>query len=297
MNDDAETMTMKQIKPTHKNRDAQWYEKQYDPRPPDGSLVDILAAWGRRSEKLRATSVTWDTISYGQGEREKADIYRAKEPRGFLIFYHGGYWRSCSKDEHGWIAQSFLEAGLSVAILNYPLCPAASLHEIVSTTHGAFATLYQHSMTEAERASVIISGHSAGAYLAATHLMTDWTAYELPASPIKGVVCISGLFDLVPLVNTSMNSWLRLTQATASELSLIDQRPKAHVPLILGLGERESEEFHRQSLVLSQAWGYAPMDIIDVKGMNHFEVLGNFATPRSSLHEKTLSIVNDHKPL
>ena len=273
------------------DHDTQWYDKQYDPRPSDGSLDDILADWGRRSKKLRSTTTNWETVSYGHGDRATADIYRADEARGFLIFFHGGYWHSCSKDEHGWIAQAFLESGISTAIINYPLCPDVTLQEIVRMAHLAFITLYREVMTENERSLIIISGHSAGGYLAATHLVTDWTEYKIPESPFKCMVCISGLFDLMPLVNTSMNVWLRLTPELASKLSLVNKRPYARIPMIFGIGGQESEEFHRQSTALSQAWRNMPVDIIDVKGKNHFNVLEDFATREGSIHRKILSIV------
>ena len=57
-----------------------------------------------------------------------------------------------------------------------------------------------------------ISGHSAGGHLAACMLATDWPAFDasLPEDLVIAAYAISGLFDLRPLVETSINKALRL---------------------------------------------------------------------------------------
>ena len=63
--------------------------------------------------------------------------------------------------------------------------------------------------------SLVISGHSAGGHLAACLLATDWPAFDasLPGDLVTAVYAISGLFDLGPLVETSINKALSLDQA------------------------------------------------------------------------------------
>ena len=64
---------------------------------------------------------------------------------------------------------------------------------------------------------LVISGHSAGGHLAACLLATDWRAFDasLPEDLVTAAYAISGLFDLAPLVETSINKALRLDEAAA----------------------------------------------------------------------------------
>ena len=59
--------------------------------------------------------------------------------------------------------------------------------------------------------SVVVAGHSAGSHLAAMLLHdTNWQNNEPYLDLLCGMVHISGVFDLTPLVETSMNEPLHL---------------------------------------------------------------------------------------
>lgn len=57
---------------------------------------------------------------------------------------------------------------------------------------------------------VVIGGHSAGSHLTAMLVHSDWFQNELHAQLIRGLVHISGVFDLTPLVDTYVNRPLNL---------------------------------------------------------------------------------------
>ena len=63
----------------------------------------------------------------------------------------------------------------------------------------------------------MVSGHSAGGHLAACLMATDWRSFDpaLPENLVKAAYTISGLFDLGPLVKTSVNGALELDEAAA----------------------------------------------------------------------------------
>ncbi|MGH8138335.1 MAG: alpha/beta hydrolase [Steroidobacteraceae bacterium] len=269
---------------------AQWYDRQYDPRLPDRPMPQIIGEWLRRSHEMRAQQRP-ETFRYGSHERELLDLYRAPNPKGAMIFYHGGYWRSCSKDDHGWVAKDFLCAGISVAVMNYPLCPAATLGEIRTSAKRAFLFLLHEVFNETERGHLIVVGHSAGGYLAAAHAATDWTALGLPKTPFAAALAISGLFDLRPLIFTQMNAWLGLDARAAEELSISNKRPLASAPITLALGACESEEFHRQSRDLATAWPQLVRSIIDVPHRNHFNLLDELCTG-GSLYQSILKMLD-----
>ena len=66
---------------------------------------------------------------------------------------------------------------------------------------------------------------------------------------------ISGLFDLGPLVETSINKALRLDHATARAASPLFWKPPAHGSLDAVVGGNESAEYFRQSRTIVEHWG------------------------------------------
>ena len=253
----------------------EWYDRQYDPRRPERPMPVIMTDWASRSEHTRAR-YTRETFAYGPHPLDNFDLYRAPNPKGALVFYHGGYWRSCSKEEHGWIAGDFVAAGISVAVMNYPLCPEVTLQEINASVQLGLRYLYREALDDVERRRLVVAGHSAGGYLAAGQMLVDWpTAGGLPRSPFAAVLAISGLFDLVPLAHTQMNAWLKLDADSACALSLSHKPPLVPAtPVSLAVGALESSEFQRQSRDLGRAWSQCVNnDITVLPGRHHFDIL------------------------
>jgi arylformamidase len=268
---------------TMHDHDPAWYEREYNPRLLVPHAETIYGAWGERAAATRRRHPPLADIRYGDHPREVMDLFRAENPRGTVLFIHGGYWRAFSKNESSWVADGFLDGGLSVAVLNYPLCPDVTLDGIVGSTRNAFVHLYRHVLTEAERKGLVVTGHSAGGYLTALHLATNWTAFGLPADPIAAIVPISGVFGLAPLIHTTMNTALHLDPAAAARLSLdtAPWRSRARVAFVVG-GD-ESAEFHRQSADMAARWSDLAPELHAIPGTNHFDVIDGLAQPGSPL--------------
>jgi arylformamidase len=262
--------------------DPAWCEAQYNPRGAVPNATEIYARWPEISARLRARLAHEANIRYGAHEREVMDVFHAPRARGALTFFHGGYWRAFSKDDFSFLAEALVEAGISVALPSYPLCPQASLSDIVESARRAVAKLWREALSPSERAKLVVSGHSAGGYLTAALFVTDWGRYELPPTPFCGGLSISGVFELEPLVNTTMNTGIGLSVAEARRLSLHESCPHVAAPFRLTVGEKESPEFHRQSEALGSAWPEICKAPLSVPGRHHFDVveeLGRAGTP------------------
>lgn len=266
---------------THSDR---WYEKEYLPSVSTGDPTAIFESWRQRAAATRAKLKFRADIRYGKHKREVMDFYPADNAKGCLVFIHGGYWVSFSKIETSWVAKGFVGQGLSVALINYPLCPEVTIGDIRLSCAQAFAHLYKNVLGEAERAAVVVSGHSAGGYLAAAHLVEDWTRHGLPENPIAGVMPISGIFDVEPLIYTSLNTELLITPASASALNLFHATPRCKSQLVLAVGEQESDEFHRQSADLAKSWASLSPKVIDLENTNHFTIVDSLAAPGAVLN-------------
>lgn len=265
-------------------RDKEWYNLQYLPSLTVANTGELVDEWERRSAATREKYPFTADIKYGPHRREVVDLFRADNAKATLIYIHGGYWRSFSKVETSFVADSFVEQGASVALINYPLCPEVSLGDIRSSIQNAFAHLYKNVLTEAERKSIVVTGHSAGGHLAALHLATDWKIFGLPENPIAGVICLSGVFDVAPLMQTNLNDALQITETSAAILNLNTALIRSKAKLALAVGGDESEEFHCQSSDQAKAWTSLTPQVLDLGEFNHFTIVDSLANSNGTLN-------------
>ena len=269
---------------------ANWFDKQYLPSLSIPETNAIFESWKARAATTRAKLQFKADIAYGTHPREILDFYPVESAKGCLVFIHGGYWVGFSKFETSWVAEGFLEQGLSVALINYPLCPEMTIADIRASCIKAFVHLYKNVLSEAEHGAVVVTGHSAGGYLAAAHIAEDWVTHGLPPSPIAGVLSLSGVFDVAPLIGTSLNSSLKLDDAQVEALNLNAMQPLAKAKLVLAIGQKESAEFHRQSADLAKSWSGLAPQLVDVVGTNHFTVVDELAAPGGVLNKLAVAM-------
>src|SRR5207244_9236412 len=136
----------------------------------------------------------------------------------------------------------------------------------------------------------LVVGHSAGGHLTAAMVASDWSKVAgVPADLVRAGVAISGVFDLPPLIPTSLNEALRLDAQTARAASpLFWPPPPKGRTLVAAVGGAESAEFLRQSRDIVAAWKQSGLacGYLEVPGANHFTVVEALANPDSPLCAK-----------
>ncbi|KAF4012845.1 hypothetical protein G4228_004139 [Cervus hanglu yarkandensis] len=78
------------------------------------------------TKRARATGRSLIDVPYGEGEGEKLDIYlpeAVSEAMPFLVFFHGGYWQSGSKDTSAFMVSPLTSQGVAVVIVAYDIAP------------------------------------------------------------------------------------------------------------------------------------------------------------------------------
>ncbi len=262
--------------------DPRWCDAQYNNRTLVANSADFIARWPQWAAAVRARLPHRPNIPYGPHPREVLDIFPADNAKGTLLFIHGGYWRALSKNDMSWIAETFVDAGYSVALINYPLTPEVSVGTIIECCKSAIVKVWGE-LNDRERANVLVAGHSVGGHLVAEAFTTDWRARGLPASPFTGGLPISGVFELAPLVHTSMNAEIRLTPETAIAWSVDQKMPRVAAPLILTVGGVEFPEFLRQTADQTARWQDVGASSVVIPGRNHFDILEELRDPASAL--------------
>jgi arylformamidase len=268
--------------------DAASLSRLYNNRDLVPEHPQYMARWAEASARARASLPCYLDRAYGEGAGETMDIFPARKGEGAcLMFIHGGYWRALDKKDFSYLAPPWVEAGVSVAVVNYELCPRVSMEEIVRQMLRASRWLWLNARQYGiDRDKLYVSGHSAGGHLTAMLMCALWPAFDraLPKDLWKGGLAISGLYDLRPLLEVDwLNGDLRLDGASALKLSPAFMPPATRAPLMTCVGGDESSEFLRQNALLGSRWRNVLAGDIAMPGKHHFSVIDALADPASAL--------------
>lgn len=228
-------------------------DRAYDPMLGRDPAV-LVKDWRERSETSRARNRTTLDLSYGPSLAERMDIFHADAPdtdspqAPVHVFFHGGYWRSLSHREFSFIVDDLVKAGITVAVVNYALCPQVRFSELVRQSQAAVAYVYTHAAElSVDPEQLSISGHSAGGHLCAMLMSTDWeSSFGLPNQLIRGALCVSGLYDLRPFPWSWLQPKLQLSGRDVQEFSPLWLPCRVSAPIKLVAGALESDEFALQ---------------------------------------------------
>jgi len=256
------------------------YEREYNNRARVPENPSIMAGWARDAAAYRTRHAPRH-IAYDAGARNMIDFFPADDEGPIVVFIHGGYWQSLHGSSFSHLAGGLNAHGISVAIPSYDLCPSVTVDDIIQQMRAASRELARLGR------SLVMSGHSAGGHLAACMMATDWPALDasLPEDLVVAAYAISGLFDLGPLIETSINKAMRLDQAAARAASPLFWNVPRRGSLDAVVGENESAEYFRQSRTIVDIWGGAGVAtrFWVVPGANHFTAIAPLANPQSPM--------------
>jgi arylformamidase len=272
--------------------DPAFLSREYNNRELFPDYARHFARWQEGSARARGTMTCTLDRAYGTSPGETLDIFPARKGDGSaLVFIHGGYWRSLDKKDFSFLAPAWVDAGVSLVVLNYGLAPAVTMERIVQQMLAASAWVYRHAEEYGmDEERLFVSGHSAGGHLAAMMLAALWPVYDrsLPKDLYKGALAVSGVYDLRPLVQVDwLQGDLRLDEATALKLSPAYLPPATRAPLTLAVGGLESSEFKRQNALLAQRWKPVLSRDVPMPGRDHFTVIDGLADRANPLFAAT----------
>jgi arylformamidase len=258
-------------------------ERDYTPSSATADFGASVARYRSDSDAV-LDALDWGRLAYGDGEDEFVCLSdRAATTRPIHLFLHGGYWQELSWRDALFPVSGFVDQDLVYGAINYSLAPAVTLAEIIDQCRRAVAAVSRASLASGGDGQVSLSGSSAGAHLAAAMATTDWARLGLPINPVAALVLLSGIYDLRPLVPTSINDALRLDPATARRLSPILYPAASGIPALIAWGEEETNAFKQQSKAFAAHWHNAGSEVtaFEVAGRSHFSIvfdLSNRAT-------------------
>jgi arylformamidase len=272
-------------------------DRNYDQRGWISNAEEMIARYAARSEKTRRTLIHRPNVPYGESPDEVLDIFPAANPGApSLIFFHGGAWRNFTKDDFSFVADTLVPAGVHVIVVNFSKLPQVSLPVVVAQTRRAIVWVARHAQEfKSDSEKLYLCGHSSGAHLAAMVLLTDWTKFRLFDRVMKGATCISGSYDLKPVLLSSRASYLKLSPSEEHELSPARHTAQIRCPILVAYAEHDTDEFQRHSREFADSLGKARSlsSVIRLPETNHFEIIERLTEPESTLMRAMLTHIGE----
>ena len=161
-----------------------------------------LTAFDRLVPKDRGGVLAAKDFAYGPDPRQRLDIYAPRggcgQPRPVVVFFYGGSWNSGTRAGYAFVGRALAAQGFVTVVPDYRLVPEVHYPVFVEDGAAAVRWVTAHAGTYCgDGGSVVLMGHSAGAYIAAM-LAVDprWLGASRPA--VKGLVGLAGPYNFAP---------------------------------------------------------------------------------------------------
>jgi arylformamidase len=263
---------------TYRGFSSENLEKEYSPSSAvGGDISEFITQYIDQSAQARSDLKVLDNLKYGSTKTQVLDFFPCAVPGAPLhVFIHGGYWQQLSQRESAAMAGGVIEVGVNFATLNYTLAPDAHILDMVDECRMALVWLVKHAKELGfSQNEIILSGHSAGAHLAAM-LLSDPDGQLANANvSISSIILISGIFDLEPIPQTSVNEPLQLSPDDVESLSPMFLHPRISAKTKVVVAESDTSEFKRQS---ADYFNHLKANGVDVDfevvpGHHHFDII------------------------
>jgi arylformamidase len=234
---------------------------------------DMANGWEQRSAELRKRHSGHVELRYGPRERNRIDFLKAADKAPTLLFIHGGYWQTRSKEVFTIFAEGPMAHGINVALIGYTLAPDATLEQIIAEIHQGIDYLTgQLPVLGADTDGIVVSGWSAGGHL---------TAMALSHPKVKAGIAISGIYDLEPIRHSYLNVKLGLDEAMSRRNSPMAQAGGPMKPLALVVGAAELPLLRKQTADFAcyRAKYGLPVSYEEISGANHFTIMHEMQSP------------------
>jgi arylformamidase len=248
-----------------------------------------------RCEALRRKLEHFE-LRYGDGANETFEVLpTAKRDAPVLLFVHGGRWRPQPDNAFIYFADRVIEAGAHFvaarfSTLDPPKVPTR-LPDMIAELRRAVIWLTRNaSRFGGDPTRLHVIGHSSGAHLTGVLLTTDWASLGGPARPLQSGTCVSGMYELRPVLLSARSAYVKLSAEEEDALSAIRHLDRVTCPILVAYGDRESPEFRRQGSEFAaalRARGLSSEELI-LPGLNHFEGIRSMMEPGSKLAQAVL---------
>jgi len=223
-------------------------------------------------------------IAYGEGPRRMLDVYvprrPAAGPRPVIVFFYGGGWHSGERAGYAFVGRALAARGFVTVIPDYRLVP--EVHYPAFVEDGAAAVRWAEAHVGSyggDPSRLVLTGHSAGAYIAAMLAVDDrWLGAERRA--VRGFVGLAGPYDFAPFdvaeSQAAFGQWPR-----PEETQPVTWAGAGDPPALLMVGDKDDTVRPRnsESLAAKLRAGGAEAEIRHYPRLGHAGLLTSIARP------------------
>jgi acetyl esterase/lipase len=148
-------------------------------------------------------------IAYGADPRQRLDVYSPTDIADcapVLVYFYGGRWKSGKRSYYRFVGEAFATRGYLVVVPDYRLYPSVRFPAFVEDGARALKWVERNaSRYGGNPQRIILSGHSAGAHLAALLLFDQryLGTFDFCRNRILGFIGLAGPYAFNPLAYES----------------------------------------------------------------------------------------------
>ncbi|XP_014239777.1 kynurenine formamidase [Cimex lectularius] len=287
------------------------FRRQYRPRLwckrlPENVVVNRhMEVTSEASETNRKCIPFESDVSYGSKKTELVDIYgKDSVPKDapIFVYIHGGYWYMIEKNVSSYCARPLWKNGIRVFVPDYDLAPGATMKEMVTQIQKMAKFVLEYAVRNGSK-SVWFGGHSAGGHLSASLLDENWLkSVDKPMRDVfKGLILISGIYDLIPILRTEFNDYTKMSYEDAVENSPVTKVTDFIGKLLINpdfkvlfvLAENDSEAFKQQSCQYFKLLKKVQIEAeyFLIPEVDHFDMVENLNEESFILTKRLISLV------
>lgn len=223
-------------------------------------------------------------VAYGPDPRQRLDVYAPRaafgQARPVVVFFYGGSWNSGTRAGYAFVGRALAAQGFVAVVPDYRLVPAVRYPAFVEDGAASVRWASAHASDYGGApGSVVLMGHSAGAYIAAM-LAVDPRWLGSTRKAVKGLVGIAGPYDFAPFdvdaSHAAFGGW-----ADPAETQPVTWAGAGDPPALLLYGEEDMVVQPRNSQALAarlRAGGVAA-DLHAYRKLGHVGILLALARP------------------
>lgn len=267
-------------------RTSMGQDRSYDPRVSVPDARHSLERWRKASEAVRQHTPFLADIAYGKDPAMRLDIHPTHTPNApVLLLFHGSMWQMVGKDDFSFLTTGFTDAGICVVNVDHAHCSTVGLLGLRDQAQQAVLWVEQTiGYFGGDPARLFAAGHAFGGTLAVNLLDTDWRRFGRTRNLIKGACAVSGLYDLLPLLTSTLNDVLKMRASDAQTTSPLFSLPDRSPPLIVAVGgdEPDAMQHQQRNLVEARQQRQLPVQVIPLPHQSQIDTvqaLGQASAP------------------
>ena len=246
--------------------------------------LDIIdSAWAGDAATRKVAS----DVAYGSDPRQKLDIYAPAEATGefrpLLVFFHGGGWYKGNRESYGFAGRAFAAQGFVVAVPSYRLVPGNVFPDFLIDGAAAIAAARKVAARYGgDPDSIVLSGHSAGAHIAAMVALDPRYLAKagVPRAAIKGVAGLSGPYNFLPFTSDSAKNAMGHVVDKRITQPIHYVTPDAPPMLLVTGGEDVTVKPHNaHDLYAALTAAGVEAEVADYPGLGHEDIIMAVSRP------------------